>query len=316
MGTGGIAATMRETLAAMGARVVAVGSASQQAADRFAAEHGIAAALAPHARVAEHPDVDVVYVATTNDLHYANTLDAIAYGKTVLCEKPLALNAAQAREMLGAGRGAGVLVMEAMWTALLPFVATIGELIASGTIGTVRHVHATLGFTGPRDPQRRWINRDLGGGALLDLGVYPLSLIQLVLGPPDDYATTARLASTGVDVDVQVVARHGDAGSSVTCSFGSDLPNEAVITGKEGRIRVHSPFHDSRRLTVERGADVAAIHDTGYEGHGFRFQVAEVERCVGAGLVESPRRPHTATLEVMEWMDGIRAQVGVVYPGE
>jgi predicted dehydrogenase len=314
MGTGGIAATMAETLRDRGSPVVAVGSSRQGAAQAFAETWGIPHALSSHAAVAEFDDVDAVYVATTNDRHHDNVLAAIAARKPVLCEKPLALNAPQASHMLALAAEAEVFAMEAMWMRFLPFVATLDELIADGAIGPVNHVAANLSFPATLDRERRWINQKLGGGALLDLGIYPLSLIHHLLGPPEDFESVAVLGSTGVDVMAQVISTHrGGASAAAMCSFTADTTCEAVVSGPEGRIRVHSQFHHSRRLTLERRGEDAATYDTDFDGHGFRFEVAELERCVAAGLTESPLRTHEATLAVMRWLDAIRAQCGIRY---
>lgn len=314
MGTGDIAGTMVETLQSVGSPVAAVGSGTPERAAAFAAQHGIPAAVGSHRAVAERDDVDIVYVATTHDRHHPNVLDAVAVGKHVLCEKAVALNAAQAREMYAAAAAAGVVLMEAMWMRFCPFIATVDELIADGVIGEVADVQVMFGYVPPEG--RRWTDHDLGGGTLLDLGVYSLSLAHHLLGAPTEFAALAQLQA-GVDVDIRVISVHADdAGASVGATFLADAANEAVVGGRNGRLRIHAPFHHSPLITVERFGEVVASHDTSFEGHGFRFEVAEIERCVTEGLAESPLRPAADTIAVMEWMDAIRAQIGVVYPEE
>ena len=314
MGTGGIAAEMASTLRGHGSPVVAVGSARPGASAAFAAEWDIPDAVGSHTDVAEHPDVDIVYVATTNDRHHANVLDAVAAGKHALCEKPIALNVRQASELLDAATLAGVLVMEGMWMRFLPFLATVDGLLEAGAVGPVTSVSASFGFSAPVDQSRRWMNRDLGGGALLDLGIYPLTLAHHVLGEPTEFAAMAQVGPTGVDLDTRVISHHGEAASaSITASFIADTTNEAVIAGSDGRLRLHAPFHHSPMVTLERGGEIGETYNTSFSGHGFRFEVTEMERCVAAGLVESPMRPHEDTLAVMRWMDAIRARVGVVF---
>ncbi|MDJ0497062.1 MAG: Gfo/Idh/MocA family oxidoreductase [Acidimicrobiia bacterium] len=315
MGTGGIAESMATTLAANDSTVAVVGSARPGAAQAFADRLQIGRAVDSHAAVAQADEVDVVYVATTNDLHYQNTLDAIAAGKPVLCEKPIALNADQATEMLSAATEAGVFAMEALWMRFLPFIGRLNELISEGVVGTITHVAANFSFPATLDPQRRWMNRSLGGGALLDLGIYPISLIHHLLGPPERFEATARLSSTEVDVATQVVSHHaGGATAAAMCSFTADTTTEAVVAGSEGRIRIHAPFYHSRRLTVERKREVIAEHDTDFTGNGLRFEVAETETCIAGGRLQSSLRPHVDTLEVMEWLDAIRDRIGVRYP--
>jgi predicted dehydrogenase len=314
MGTGDIAGTMTETLQSVGSPVVAVGSGTPVRAEVFAAEHGIPTAVGSHQAVAGAEDVDIVYVATTHDLHYQNVLDAVAAGKHVLCEKAIALNAHQAREMFAAATKAGVVLMEAMWMRFCPFIVTIDELIASGVIGEVGGVEVFFGYVPPES--RRWTDRRLGGGALLDLGVYSLSLAHHLLGSPTRCEALA-FVDEGVDVDVRVVAHHeGETASTAGATFLSDPTNEAIIGGRTGRLRVHAPFHHSPKITLERRGEVVETYDTSFAGHGFRFEVAEIERCVASGLTESPLRPHADTLAVMEWMDAIRSRIGVVFPGD
>ncbi|MFQ5553770.1 MAG: Gfo/Idh/MocA family protein [Acidimicrobiia bacterium] len=318
VGTGGMAAKMAATLASVEeARVVAVGSRSLDTAEFFAGAHGIEAAVGSHDAVATCEDVDVVYVATTNELHHANVLASIAAGKPVLCEKPLALNRAQAHEMIESARQADLFLMEAMWMRFQPFLAKVDELIESGAIGNVGHLQATFGFPANPDPQRRWFSRSLGGGSLLDLGIYPVTLAYHVLGPPTSCSTEADVSTEGIDRQITIASTHpGGAMSTLSASILSDTANEAVISGTKGRIRVHAPFHHSRLVTLEREGAVVATFDVGYDGSGLEFQIDHVHRCLEAGHLESPTMPSTDSLAILAWMDAVRRQSGVMYPGE
>lgn len=312
MGTGGIAGAMTETLHSVGSEVVAVGSARPGAPERFAAQWGIPLAVGSHRAVAEVVDVDIVYVATTNNLHHRNVLDCVEFAKPVLCEKPIALNARQAGEMLRAARDAGAFVMEAMWMRFMPFLEQVDELIKGGSIGDLVHVHATHSYPASTDALRRWVGLELGGGSLLDLGIYPISFVHHLLGPPTDFEANAHVGPTGVDLETRVMSRHGNGTTaSMMSSFSAELPNEAIVSGSEALLRIHAPFYHSPLVTVERRGDVVASFDTGYVGNGFRFEVAEAERCVIEGLTESPVRAHADTLAVMEWLDVIRDRCGV-----
>lgn len=315
MGTGGIAETMAQVLAAVDSPVIAVGSARPGAAERFAQRSSIPRAVHSHRQVAEIEDVDVVYVATTNDRHLQNVLDCVELGKPALCEKPITINARQARQMLGAAREANVFVMEALWMRFQPFLPKVDELIAQGAIGEVRHVQAGFSIPPPQDESRRWLNRDLGGGSLLDLGIYPLSLVHYLLGPPATFQANAHIGPTGVDLDARVISQHaGGATASVAAGFTADIPIEAVVSGTEARIRIHSPFHHSPLVTLEHRGEVIASYDVSHNGHGFEYEIAEVERCLAANLTQSPLRTHADTLAVLEWLDAIRQQCGVEYP--
>lgn len=316
MGTGGIATAMAGALREAGSAIVAVGSARPGAATEFAARFDIPVAVESHAAVAGVDGVDIVYVATTNDLHHSNVLAAVSGGKAVLCEKPFALNRRQAQEMVAAAGEGGVLLVEAMWMRFLPFLDVVDRLLTENTIGEVTHVEASFGFPAPADRERRWYNLEQGGGALLDLGIYPLTLAYHLLGPVGAFAALAHKAATGVDTDVGIVSHHGPATTSLSASLVTDMANEAIIGGSRGRLRIHAPFHHSSTITHGRGGELLATHDTSYAGHGFAYQIREMERCLEAGLTESPRHPLSDTLAIAEWMDAIRRQTGVVYPAD
>lgn len=315
MGSGGIAGAMTGALQSFGSLVVAVGSARPGAAESFAQEWNLPHAVDSHRAVAEIDEVDVVYVATTNDRHLRNVLDCIELGMPVLCEKPTAVNGGQAQLMLGAASAAGVFVMEGLWMRFQPFLAKVDDLIADGAIGAIEHVAVDFSYPAPTDVSRRWMSRELGGGSLLDLGIYPLSLVHHLVGSPLGFEAGAQVGPTGVDLETSVSSHHaGGATAMMTSSFVSDLSNAAVVSGAEAQIRIHPPFHHSPRVTVERAGEIIAAFDTSYEASGFHFEIAEVERCLLAGLIESPLRPHADTLAVMEWMDAIRRQCGVKFP--
>ena len=308
MGTGRIAGAMVAALQTAGAPVTAVGSRSPDAARGFADRFGIPGAVDPHEAVAERDDVDIVYVATTNDWHAPNTLAAIAGGKAVLCEKPIGMDTDEAESMFVAADQAGVFLMEGMWMRFNPFFDVVADLVLDGVIGDLRHIAANLSYRVPTDPSRRWLDPVVGGGALLDLGIYPLSLVHYFLGLPEEFSAIASPAETGVDTQMNVVSLHEDGRTSaVFATFDSDSSNEAVLSGTEGRIRIHSPMHHSAAVSVERDGDVIETIDTSYDGRGFQFEIAHVEACIAEGLTTSPLRPPEDTIEVMAWMDAISA---------
>jgi len=297
--------------------VIAVASRVGERARSFAAEHGIPRPIEGYGALVRSGDVDAVYVATTNDLHHEHVLACAAAGKAVLCEKPLALNAAQAGAMIRATRAAGVFFMKAMWMRFQPFLGILEGLLATGRIGPIRHFAGSIGFLADQDRSRRWLNRGLGGGAVLDIGVYPLTLAHLLLGPPEHLEVAATLTDTGVDEQIGVVSRHrGGAMSMITATLAADTGVEAVVSGPEGRIYLHNPFLQAPLVTLHRGGDLVESFDTSYEGNGWRFQVEETHRCLATGRVESERRPLDDTLAVMRWMDEIRERAGVSYPRE
>lgn len=316
-GTGRIAGAFAATIAETpDAEVAAVASARRRRAEDFAAEHGIPAAFAPHEALAA-AGVDAVYVAATNERHRSIAVACLEAGVPVLLEKPVALDAVQAAEIVAASHRTGTFLMEAWWTRFLPSFDAATRVIDGGEIGPVRWVQADFGFPVDSPPESRFWSPEMGGGALLDIGIYPLSLAHLLLGPPEETRAVGVPAATGVDAQMAAVSVHrGGAMSVLSASFTADTAVEATIAGPSGRIRIHAPFHHSALLTVHRGGERVAAHDTAYSGTGYGYEVEEVHRCLAAGVSESPKRPHADTLAVMRWMDEVRRQIGVRFPGE
>jgi predicted dehydrogenase len=315
--TGGIARRFATGLAETDdTDTVAVASRSQERADEFGAEFDIPRCHASYEALAEDPDVDVVYVASPHSRHQADTLLFLEAGKHVLCEKPFALNEAQAKRMVDAARERNLFVMEAMWSRFLPTYVLLGELLADGVIGEVQHVDADLAIRFPFDPTHRHFDLALGGGALLDLGIYPLQLASLVLGAPADVHAVGQVGATGVDEVVAAVLRHESGGlATVRTATRLTMACTARISGTEGAIDLPAFMHCPNSLTVTN-VDGINVHETPIVGEGLRYQVAEVHRCVRAGELESPVIRHAETLRLTHTMDRIRAQLGVRYPGE
>jgi len=315
LGTGQMAAALVGAIREVGGEVVAVASRADATAEAFAGRHAIPQWFGSYSALA-NPGLDAVYVATTNQRHLADAVPILEAGVGVLCEKPLALDAAQAATMAEAARSSGSFLMEAMWMVFQPAFEKMERLIGEGAIGAVHQVQADFGFPADLDPAGRLADPALGGGALLDIGIYPLSFAHALLGPPTRFEAVAVIGSTGVDLQVGVASVHGDVLADLSVSFLADSSLEAVVSGSWGRLRLHAPFHHSPRITLHRRGDQVDMWETSYQGSGYRFEVEEVQRCLAAGLTESDRRPLSDTLEVMQWMDGIRERIGVTYPGE
>jgi predicted dehydrogenase len=315
--TGGIARQFANGLAQTDeAETIAVASRTQARADEFGAEFDIPHRHASYEALAEDPDVDVVYVASPHSRHEADTLLFLEAGKHVLCEKPFALNAAQAQRMVDAARARDLFVMEAIWSRFLPAYVLLGDLLADGAIGEVQHVDADFAIRFPFDATHRHFDLALGGGALLDLGIYPLQLAQLVLGPAVEVHAVGQVGETGVDEVVAAVLRHASGGlATVRTATRLTMACTARISGTEGAIDLPAFMHCPSSLTVTNieGIDV---REAPIVGEGLRYQVAEVHRCVRAGELESPVVPHAGTLQLARTMDEIRSQLGVRYPGE
>jgi predicted dehydrogenase len=313
--TGGIARTFVEDLLLIpDAEVAAVGSRTQTAADAFAMRYEIPRAYGDWASLAADGGVDVVYVATPHSAHRAAAKLCLAGGRAVLCEKPLTLDAPTSQDLIDTARAAGLFLMEAMWSRSNPIIRRVADLVADGAIGEVTAVHADFGIAGPFAPTHRLRDPLLGGGGLLDLGIYPITLAHLVLGRPDSIEAWASLTPEGVDQQTGLLFGYeSGALATLTCGILGATGNTARVTGRKGRIDLPAPFHRPTYLTLHREAAEPEVIEAPLAGHGYVPEVEEVHRCLRAGLIESPLVPHATTLEVMSIMDGIRAKVGVSY---
>jgi len=301
-------------------RVVAVGSRSADRGRRFAAEHGIPRAHVGVEALVSDPDVQVVYVASPHQAHAPQALAAIAAGKHVLIEKPFAVDAEQARVVVDAARSAGVLAMEAMWTRYLPQFDVVRQLLADGDVGEVDLVSADFGFQLPFDPGHRMYDPARAGGALLDAGVYPLSFVSSVLGPPAEVLARGALAPTGVEHKASVLLTY--AGTSAhgiaTTSTQAAYPVLASVSGSLGRIDVHSPFLAASGVSVSTGGwgkDPGTLtwRDTTHTGvyDAMHHEADALASYVGQGRLESPVHPLNEVVDVIRTIDEVRRQLGV-----
>lgn len=315
LATGGIASTFVEDLQLLpDAEIVAVGSRSKESAEAFADRHGIPRAYGSWVDLAADDDVDVVYVATPHSAHYAATRICLEAGRAVLCEKPMTLDLETSAELIAMARDRGLFLMEAMWMRCNPVVRRLAEVVAKGAIGDIVSVHADFSLAGPFDATHRLRARELGGGALLDLGVYPIHLAHLLLGVPDHVRAWAKISPEGVDENTGMVFGY-DSGAiaALTCGIARGTPITALITGTKGRIELPPAFFAAREFVLHRDSGEPEVFRVPAEGRGYQHEAAEVQRCLRAGLLESPLVPHAVTLEVMRLLDEIRAEVGVSY---
>ncbi|MET9776063.1 Gfo/Idh/MocA family oxidoreductase [Streptomyces sp. NPDC006367] len=321
LATGGMAATFTADLVDLpDAEVVAVASRTEASAKAFAERFGIPRAYGDWETLALDEDVDVVYVATPHAAHRAAAGLCLRAGRNVLCEKPFTLNVREAEELVALARENGSFLMEAMWMYCNPLVRRLKTLVDDGAIGEVRTVQADFGLAGPFPPAHRLRDPAQGGGALLDLGVYPVSFAQLLLGEPSDVAARAVLSPEGVDLQTGAVLSYdGGALASVHCSITGGTPNSAAVTGSEGRIDVPDGFFFPERFVLHRaGRDPEEFTADPADGPraSLRHEAREVMRALRAGETESPLVPLDGTLAVMRTLDAIRERVGVRYPGE
>jgi predicted dehydrogenase len=315
LATGGIATRFTEDLALLpDAVVAAVGSRSLQPAQAFAQKHNIPQAHGSWQALADDEGVDVIYVATPHSAHHAATMVCLEAGKAVLCEKPFTLDAVTSEELVNTARAKGLFLMEAMWMRTNPNIQRIVELIADGAIGEITHVYADFGVVGQFPIGHRMRAPELGGGALLDLGVYPVTFAHLFLGVPESVQACAALTPEGTDQNTALLLGYASgATATVHCGFVGETPQRAVITGTTGRIEVDRHFYRPDGFTLVRGGEAEQI-SLPVRGNGMAYEAEEVMRCLRGGLTESPVIPLSATLDVMRTMDAARAQIGVTYP--
>ena len=316
MATGGIARTFAEDLAHVpDATLVAVGSRSQESADAFADDFDAPNRHASYAALATDPDVDAIYVSPPHPFHHDATLLALRGGKAVLCEKPFAMSLAESQEMVDVARSSGTLLVEAMWTRFLPTMVRVREILAAGTLGEIVYVTAEHGQWFAEDASHRLFAPALGGGALLDLGIYPVSFVHMVLGAPARIAAVSDPAFTGVDKTTSAILRY-DSGAHgvVTTSLAAASDNPAAIYGTEARLELDGWFYTptSFRVTAHDGT-VLESYEPPAGGRGMEHEAIEVGRCLAEGLTESPIMPLDDTLAIMTTMDEIRAQIGLDY---
>ncbi|MBY6062433.1 Gfo/Idh/MocA family protein [Microbacterium esteraromaticum] len=320
LATGGIAAAFASDLRTAGLDLVAVGSRSQESADAFAARFDIPRAHGSYEALAADPEVDIIYVATPHPMHHADARLALEHGKHALVEKAFTVNRAEAEDLQALAAEKGLLVMEAMWTRYLPHMVRIREIVAAGTLGEIRTVFADHTQKLPTDPAHRLNALELGGGALLDLGIYPVSFIWDVLGAPESIQATARLIETGADAEVATLMTH--AGGAVSTSVSSSRaagPNTAAIVGTEARIEIDRIFYAPTTFRViAPDGTVIEEYVSQVEGRGMQYQAFAAEGAVAHGDPAGSilALPVAESVAIMGTLDEIRRQIGVTYPSE
>lgn len=318
IGPGKIAHQFAEDLRPLAdTQLLAVAGRDTARCQAFAAAHGIPHAFDDVAAMLALPELDVVYVATPHSSHCALTLQCLAAGKAVLCEKPWAINAAEAESMAAAARRQGVFLMEALWTRFLPTTLKILDIIALGTIGTVESIKADFGFRTAFDPASRLFDPQLGGGALLDIGIYPVFLSQLLLGTPGSVQVAGRLAPSGVDAETAVLLTYPSGQiAQLHCTIGTHTKTEAFIHGSLGSIHWHTRWHEPTSFSVILPGKAIENHFFDFTTRGYSYEAERVNACLRDGLTECPELPLDFSLSLTRLLDDIRRRVGVVYPAD
>ncbi len=317
VGAGWMAYAMaRDTAKLRDHRIAGVFSRSEESRQGFAKDFRCEAFVTLEDLIASD-QIDVVYVNTPNQLHYPQVKAALQAGKPVLCEKPFTLNAAQLAELVELARSNKLFLMEAMWVRFLPAVVRLRELLASGVIGDLTWMQASFHSKPSFDPGNRFFDLAMGGGALLDLGIYPISFASMVLGTPQSIYGSAKLADTGVDERFAAMFEYeGGARANLSAGFGGYFEDEIVLQGVLGHIRIPR-FNgwNIDRLLIEKDKKTRQERFP-LDGRGYGYQAAEVARCLAAGELESPVIPLSESLSIMQTLDSLRALWGIRFPGE
>ncbi|MBP8081922.1 MAG: Gfo/Idh/MocA family oxidoreductase [Spirochaetes bacterium] len=307
IGAGKISEKFAEGLkSASKAKCYAVASRDKSKAEAFAAKNGFAKAYGSYEAMLEDPDVDIVYIATPNNLHYSNTIAALSAGKNVLCEKPFSLNSDELKEMIDMARSKKLFLMEALWSRFLPSIIKAKELIKSNQLGKAHVVQADFGFYSKYNPEIRLFNPALGGGSLLDIGIYPVFLSLFLFGYPDEISALSVKSPSGTDNTNGIIFSYNDGRvASLMSSFAVNLDTEARIYCDKGKITLHRMFHCPTSVTVSEGSKSENL-PIEFSGNGYNYEADEVMRCLDLGFTESPLWNLDSSIELMKLLDEIR----------
>jgi predicted dehydrogenase len=319
VGTGRIAHLFAQGLSVLpDAQITAVASRTKEAAGKFATEFNVPNRHIGSEALAGDKDVDVVYIATPHPMHKDDTINCLKGGKAVLCEKPFAMNSSEVRAMIECAKKNKLFLMEAMWMYFFPAMAKIREIVAAGGIGEVRLVQANFCFRHEWDPKSRLLNPQLGGGALLDVGVYDIAFAQMIyVKEPQRISSMAHIGQTGVDEQGSMIFGYeGGAMAVLTCAVQTETLFEAAIYGTDGYIKIPHMFFQPDRIIVKAGQDEEKEIKFNRLGNGYSYEAAEVMRCLRDGEVECPIMPLDMSIAIMKTMDHVRQQWELVYPME
>lgn len=318
LATGWIAELFVKDLLLTGHEVTAVGSRTQASADRFAKAFGIGTAHGSYEALVADPNVDIIYIATPHPQHAHAAKLALNAGKHILVEKAFTINAAEAAEIVDLAAEKKLVVLEAMWTRFLPHMCRIRAIIAAGTIGEVRSITADHRQKLPDDPKHRLNALELGGGALLDLGIYPISFTWDILGRPASIKASATFRDTGADAQVATVFLYASGAMATTLSSSDSAgPNRASVVGTKGRIEIDQVWYSPTVFRVYDGENaLVETFDGAVEGRGMQFQADEAERLIAGGMIAGEIMPPSQSVEIMGTLDEVRAQIGLRYPSE
>jgi predicted dehydrogenase len=315
MGAGKIADKFCTALMATeGAEVYAVASRDMDKAKDYAVRYNAVATYNNYEDLVNDQNVDIIYIATPHSFHYEQTLLCLQHNKPVLCEKPMSLSTKQTTEMIAAAAEKKLFLMEGMWTACMPFMEKILSLIKEDAIGQPQYIHADFGFTAPFDPAGRLFKKALGGGSVLDVGIYPIFLATIIFGKPSLIQSVSKLTTTGVDEYANMVLQYpGGQTAHLLSSISFNTALEAEIIGTKGRIKIDNPCFKATDFTLILNDGTSEHFSMPHQSNGFEHQIKEVMHCLDNGLLQSSKVPHQLTITVSNIMEEVLKQAGVVY---
>lgn len=300
------------------AKIVAVASRNLYRAKDFAKQYSIEQAYGSYTELANDPNVDVVYIASPHTGHFEHSLLCLNKKKHVLCEKPLAMNSKQLTKLIATAKANNCFLMEAFWTRFIPSFIECREIIESGDIGEIKYVQADFAFKAPVDHEKRLYNKSLGGGSLLDIGIYPVFIALNLLGKPEKILSTAIIGDTGVDESCNILFNYPSkkASANLFSSILTNSPIEATICGTKGEITIESCWHHSEQLTFcDEEGNKRAIK-TELRGYGYVYEIEEVNKCLAQGKTESEFFSLAESQQLHQTLDNIRQQIGLVYDSD
>lgn len=317
LGTGNIARKFARSLGLLGnVNLYSVGSRDRDRADSFAHEFGFAKSFGSYEAFLSDRDLDVVYISSPHSHHLEHTMLALKHGKHVICEKPMSLNADEVKVMAREAKSRKLFLMEALWPPFQPSYLKAEEIFKEESLGKLKHIRGKFAFNAPYDPQRRTYNIELGGGSLLDIGIYPIMDILRYMGYPDSFEATSVLTGTGADESTSVIFRYSDGRlAEAYSSFANCAGISTEFNFEKGNIILSRGRDRSQHLVIETQEGETEEMLFSPPAQGYQLEAVEVMHCIDKGLIESPVVPLSFSIQLAEIMDAVRIRTGIKYPG-
>jgi len=295
----------------------AVASRDMKKARTFGESYHSQKYYASYQEMVNDPEIDVIYIATPHSFHFENTMLCLKHNKSVLCEKPMGMDSEQVKTMLKESRSRKLFLMEGLWTRFIPATEKLIELLSNKAIGDLLNIHADFGFKGNLNLESRVYNKKLGGGSLLDIGIYPIYLSLLTLGLPTHIKAVARMTETEVDSYCSMLFGYENGAKAILeSSIETDTPTEANIYGSKGHIKLHSRFHHSEKISLFQNDELKEEFEMKYQGNGYLYEIEEVNNCLINNKIESPKLPHALSLDLIKLIDQVKAKIGLSYASD